>query len=266
MSVTSETAEHFDFGRVGSQISGLISRNFVPFVILGALLGGLPQLIVVVVNSMMPTPTSPADFAAAYGASSILLRFILIFVLMLPGFVLQAALTRASIDDLSGKPVSVGNSIQVGLANLFPLFGLAIVLSLGVGVGVMLFVVPGLILLCCWIVAAPALVVEKLGIFASMQRSLNLTRGHRWAMFGIIVLFYIIIFFVVASIVTLVTTGSVGFAAMLAAQRSITYGLLNAIVGTFIAIITSVGIAAIYFELRRIKEGVGVTDLASVFD
>src|SRR5262249_22688402 len=104
MSVTSETAEHFDFGRVGSQITGLISRNFVPFVILGALLGGLPQLVVVVVNSMMPAATSPADMAAAYSGSSLLLRFVLIFVLMLPGFVLQAALTRASIDDLSGKP------------------------------------------------------------------------------------------------------------------------------------------------------------------
>jgi hypothetical protein len=34
----------------------------------------------------------------------------------------------------------------------------------------------------------------------------------------------------------------------------------------FTSIIGAVGAASIYFELRQIKEGVGVTELANVFD
>ncbi|MBI1210360.1 MAG: hypothetical protein GC190_02770 [Alphaproteobacteria bacterium] len=253
--------QSFDFGRVGNQITGLISRNFVPFVTASALLSGLPTLILAIFTMMMrPGP------AAGMSGGTIVLSLLLSFVVILPGFVLQAALTRASIDDLNGKPVSIPNALQTGVANLFPLLGLAIVVGLGVGIGFMLLIIPGLILVTCWLVASPALVVEHLGIFAAMQRSLHLSRGHRWALFGIIVVFYIAIM-IVAMIVGLIVTGSVGLQALAAAQSGgIVFGLINGIAQTFVIMVTTVGVAAVYFELRRIKEGVDVTELASVFD
>jgi hypothetical protein len=250
----------FDFGRVGNQISGLISRNFVPFVTISALLGGLPQFLVAIVQTTLLRP-DPTTFSSGASFGPILLGLIVTILAILPAFVLQATLTRAAIDDLTGKPVSIQNALQTGIANLFPLFGLAIVMGLGIGIGVLLFVVPGLILLTCWVTAPPALVVERLGILQSMQRSLELSRGHRWALFGVIVLFYIAML-IVGLVVGLIASGTVGIAAM----GGLFFGILNGIAQTFVAMVSTVGIAAIYFELRRIREGVDVSGLASVFD
>src|SRR5258708_17090641 len=52
----------------------------------------------------------------------------------------------------------------------------------------MLFIVPGLILYMMWSVATPACVVERLGPFRSMARSRALTKGHRWKIFGLLLL------------------------------------------------------------------------------
>ena len=82
-------------------------------------------------------------------------------------------------------------------------------------------------------------------------------------LFGIMVLFYIVII-IVGLIVGLIATGSVGLAA--AMNGGIFFGIVNGIAQTFVAMVSTVGIAAIYLELRRIREGVDVSGLASVFD
>jgi len=257
--------QSFDFGRVGNQISSLISRNFVPFVTISALLSGIPTFLIAIFQMMM-RPDAATGLSSGAASGMVVIGLVLAIAAILPAFVLQATLTRASIDDLSGKPVSVPAALQTGIANLFPLFGLAILVGLGVGIGMMLLVIPGLILATCWLVASPALVVEKLGIFQAMQRSLDLSRGHRWALFGMIVLFYILIV-VVGMIVGLIVTGTVGLQAMMASQSGgIFFGIVNGIAQTFVVMLSTVGVAAIYFELRRIKEGVDVTSLATVFD
>lgn len=261
MSVTPDT-QNFDFGRVMSQISGLIGRNFVPFFVLALLFSGLPSLFVYFIQPMfMGNPASPG--AAGAGALGMVVT---ILIALLPAFVLQAALTRASIDDLSGKTVSISTALEAGLRYLFPLLGLAIMVGLGVMVGFLLLIVPGIILAICWMVSSPVLVVEKTGVFQAMQRSLALTRNHRWALFGIFLL-YAVVVWIISILLVLATAGTIsGFVTMQTLQPSIGIGLVTALLQSFEVLISTVGVAAIYFELRRIKEGVGVSELASVFD
>jgi len=56
------------------------------------------------------------------------------------------------------------------------LFGLTEVL---IGLGTVLLIVPGVILYLLWFVALPSMMVEGLGVFDSMGRSADLTRGLR---------------------------------------------------------------------------------------
>ena len=143
------------------------------------------------------------------------------------------------------------------------MIGLALLVGLGVAIGMMLLFVPGLILATIFIVAAPALIVEKVGVIQAIQRSVALTRNHRWAMFGIIVV-YFVASMIIGAIETLVFTGSVGLAAMAALQNpGPVFGLVMAAIQTVLVMISTVAVAAIYFELRRIKEGVGITEIAS---
>jgi hypothetical protein len=51
--------------------------------------------------------------------------------------------------------------------------------------GLIAFVARGLITFTACFVAIPACVVEERGVSASMRRSMELTAGHRWKIFGL---------------------------------------------------------------------------------
>jgi hypothetical protein len=59
------------------------------------------------------------------------------------------------------------------------LLGLAVIVGLAVGLGLMLLVVPGVIAYLVWVLAGPAAVMERGSFGTSLRRSAALTRGHR---------------------------------------------------------------------------------------
>ena len=61
-----------------------------------------------------------------------------------------------------------------------------VLFAIGVGIGFILLIVPGLYLMTIWCVVAPATVIEHPGVFAAFRRSRELVRGYGWAVFGVI--------------------------------------------------------------------------------
>lgn len=254
---TAGTRENFDIGRVVQRTIALTGRNFVPFFVLALVLTGLPSLILQVA---MPTDPTTVQQAPGIYFTTVIIGAL---VSVATGVILQGALTRASVDDLSGKPVQLGAAISNAVALILPLIGLGLLVGLGVAIGFIALIIPGIYLLLCWMVASPVMVVERLGVMASMSRSMQLTQGHRWAILGLIVLF-MIAYMIVAAVVGAILGGSM---AQLAAPGGppITFLIIMTLVGVVLSVLGTVGAAAIYFELRQIKEGVGVTELAQVF-
>jgi hypothetical protein len=251
------TRENFDIGRVIQRTMALVGRNFVPFFVLALVLTGLPSLIL-----QLAMPTDPTAIQQAPGVyfTSILIGAL---VSVATAVILQGTLTRASVDDLSGKGVQLGAAVSNAVALILPLVGLGLLVGLGVAVGFIALVVPGIFLLLCWMVASPVMVVERLGVTASMQRSMQLTQGHRWAILGLIALF-VIAYMIVAAVIGAILGSSIVDLAN-PAGPPMTFLIIMTLVGVVLSVVGTVGAAAIYFELRQIKEGVGVTELAKVF-
>ena len=67
----------------------------------------------------------------------------------------------------------------------------SIVLGIGVAIGLVLLLVPGLYLLTIWSVAAPVVVLERAGVFASLSRSHELVRGNGWPVFTVILVVFV---------------------------------------------------------------------------
>ena len=246
--------ENFNIGRVISRTTDIAGRNFVPFFAVAFLFAGVPGLVL---NILMPTdPLALQQSPGWYG----LTVAIGVLVGVASGAVVQGALTRASIDDLTGKGVQIGSAISSAIPLILPLVGLGILVGLGVLLGFVALIIPGIFLALCWSVASPALVAERLGITAAMSRSMQLTENHRWAILGVGVLFGIVYMIIMAIVAAVgITTGTIGEAPGLVIL------LIATLVTTALSVISTALAVSIYFELRQIKEGVGLTELAKVF-
>ena len=178
----------------------------------------------------------------------------------------QAVLIRVAVAVLDGRPEPVGAYISAAARSILPLLALSILLTLAVWLGMILLFVPGIILAMMWSVAAPALVVERTGVFGSFGRSSRLTRGARWRIFGLVVLVFAI-YWVAAAIVGVGNVAATGLAraTTVAATPPITTTLLSAVLQTVFIALWSAIQTALYVELRDWKDGPAGERLADIF-
>jgi hypothetical protein len=66
------------------------------------------------------------------------------------------------------------------------LLGAAALACIGIGIGFVLLVIPGVLLMTWWSVVGPAVVVERRGVLASFARSYRLVRGNDWSVFAVL--------------------------------------------------------------------------------
>lgn len=242
-----------DIGEVVRVTFGVIQRNLASFLILSTIFAGVPSLVVGFGRFSI-------DGGQQTGPTGAFLTLFASLVSIATNAVLQGALIHLTAGDLNGRKGSVADGLATGLRNFLPLVGLGILYGVGVGLGMLLLIVPGFILLVMWSVAGPALIVERKGVTESFTRSGVLTKGSRWTIFGLIV-----IYFVVAVVIQMALTALVG------GLSAFTEGGPGAVLATtVISILTSMigaaGGAVLYPELRRIRDGVGVSELAAIFD
>jgi hypothetical protein len=83
---------------------------------------------------------------------------------------------------------SVADLIRSVEPVLLQLIAVSIIYAVGVGIGFVLIIIPGLILLVIWSVVAPVTVLERPGVFAAFGRSRELVRGNGWNVFAVIVI------------------------------------------------------------------------------
>ena len=88
-------------------------------------------------------------------------------------------------DRESGQATSAGSAIQRGLDAFPPLLVAVVLAAAGVGVGLLLLVVPGVYLAIRWLFVVQAVVIEGLRGTAALSRSGDLVRGSWWRVFGV---------------------------------------------------------------------------------
>ncbi len=249
-------AGEFRVGQVFSRAWTVLSGNVTKFLPLTAILA-LPELFNLVTGKPSGTAaaSAPPDLSLAallaIGGSSI--AFLIIWIIL--NVVTEATVLYGSFQAMRNRPVEIAESFKKGLARLMPIIGLSLCLAVTIGFGAMLFLVPGLILLSMYFVALPACVVEGLGPFQSMGRSADLTRGHRWKIFGIWVVLWLVQVIVGAVLITILTVGN-----------NVVAVIGQAAWDTFMGAYQSIVVAVTYHDLRVTKEGVDIDHIASVFD
>ena len=260
-----DSAEDFRMGRVVSRLFEALLANAVPFLALTALLT-IPSLLLSLYTVANVTQTMGLSAAGAIAPGGMGRFFqmtaLSVLVYLVFTFLLQAALTHGTISWLNGEKPGFGQSLSVAVKNFLPLVAIAILTGLGVMLGMMLLIVPGIILGLMWSVTVPARVIEGTGITESFGRSRALTKGYRGRIF---LLF--LAYFLVAAALGFAVRPLLGVAMMpKPGDLNPSYILVDWILRVILTSITAVGATSIYYELRLVKEGIGAQQMAAAFD
>lgn len=238
-------------GGILNDTFALVFRNVVPMLTIGA----IPAIVSGAVGTLVfgspvaETPEAVDPEAAVSTVSAGAMAVVALTGVLLWGFA-TAAVTRAAIAAKAGQEVDLGRAVRTGIQTLAPVITCSLLAGIAAYLGLMVFVLPGLWLMALWSVIVPAVVVEGLGLDA-FRRSAELTRGYRWQVVGLVLLFAL-----VALGISLVS----GFLQIVAYAA----GTLGIIVATLIGVATGALfyalagtlVALLYARLRAIREGV----------
>ena len=154
------------------------------FSILGANVGALALMTLGIHLPVLATQlyliAAPAVAARAQPSIALLLGAQLFFTALSTG-----AVTHATLMQLEGKPAPVSECLRIAINRAAVILVINVLTLVAVFCGTLAFVLPGLFVATVLFVAAPAAVAEGLGVFAAIQRSIELTRGARWGIFGL---------------------------------------------------------------------------------
>ena len=218
------------------EISSVISRSFATitsnlpvFAGLSLILAGIPGFLLEFWQ--LNKVTVDAAPGALFNTANIATLLTGVLVSIVTGAVLQAALTRATVLHLSGEKPGFGQCLMVGLTMILPIIGLGLIIGFGVGFAMLLLIVPGIILWLCWSVAVPAYVQEKIGVFDSLGRSMELTSGARWRIFLTMLLVFLGLWLISMPLgLITVALGSTGSSVLLALFSAAISALSNMVV------------------------------------
>lgn len=158
-------------------------HHWIPLTVITAALGLLLEMLIFIALASVGSETDNPW-----------LRILLALALQFLGSAwIAAAIILYLGDALSGHYLSPLEAWSRALPLVLPMLALQFLMSLGVGIGSLFFIAPGLFLLVKLGLSSFFLVLDRQSIFASFQSAWRASSGYGWTLLGGYALFYGII-------------------------------------------------------------------------
>ncbi len=161
-------------------------------------------------------------------------------------YVLQASLIKAVQDVRDGQvDLDLSETVRAALPFLLPVIGASILAAIGITIGLVLLIVPGLVLLTFWSLIVPFIVLAGSGVFEAFGNSWRTVRGYAWRVFGTYVLVFLILiaFSIILGLILLVL------------PQFLRSFVNNVVAGTLIAPFLALVATLIYYRLIAAHAG-----------
>ena len=171
--------------------------------------------------------------------------FIGLIINLIAAFLVQAALVKAVQDVRDGRvDLNLGETVRAVLPFLVTVAAASILAGIGISIGFVLIIIPGLILLTFWSLIVPSIVIGGEGVFGSFSKSWRTVRGYAWHVFGTYVLVFLIL------IVVDIVLGLILLALPLVARNFISSIVSGTLVAPFLALVVTL----VYYRLTAAHE------------
>src|SRR6202046_2795163 len=174
----------------------------------GAVIRRVFDIYVDQASVLMPAAAVVFVFTGIISALLIVASPALAFVALIISLVATTLFTGMVVELVSDvqdgrRDASAGQLLRAVTPVLSKLILVGIVAGIGILIGFILIVIPGLILATLWSVAAPVVVLERPAGLRALGRSRELVRGNGWNVFAVILLLVIfvgVVSFVIAAV------------------------------------------------------------------
>jgi hypothetical protein len=214
-----------------------------------------PLAAIALVCSVIPFTIDAYLEATGSMWSNVLLRFLNMVLII----VLSAVATGASVfvvsDSYLGRTATAREAFHRAQPLVGRIIGCSILFILSVMLGLLLFIVPGVVLALGLMVAIPAVVLEpELTASSALSRSWALTKGSKGRMFAL---------FVTSVVLIIIPTVAVAGVAALAGLPEWLITLAGSFVQMFLSPFFYCVLTVAYYDLRVRKEGFDLELLAA---
>jgi hypothetical protein len=194
--------------------------------------------------------------------------------LMIVGMIMAAASQAATVIAVSelhlDRPASVTDSFSRVKGHLLGVIAISIIAVIGMGAGLIAFIVPAVLLAIIWSVAVPAKVLENKGALAALSRSVDLVKGD-W---GRVFVIYLLVLVLSIGVPLLF-----GVPIVIATYMSAKAGMKNAVLGwqiaslvaSFVAVslvgaVGTIAFSLVYYDERVRKEAFDLQLMMTTID
>jgi hypothetical protein len=171
-------------GDVLSEAWGLYKRFFGQFFLTALVVFVVLDLLAAVVDNASGNNTGANLFWALLGA----------LISVIGYFWVQAALIETARDVRDGRADrSIGETYVAVRPRLPSAIIAGILAAIGIGIGLILLIIPGLFLLTIWSMVIPVVVIESRSAGEAFSRSREVVRGNGWSVLGLIIVVFLLV-------------------------------------------------------------------------
>jgi len=200
-----------------------------------------------------------AGFAIQTTFVSTIANSVLTGILYLLAMAASQAATVVTVSDVHlERPASIAGA-YAKVKNLIPrVLFIMIAVWLGIAMGLLLLIVPGVIFALMWSLAIPVAVLENKGLSEAATRSRNLTKGSRGRIFVIYFLFIVLLYIITLAweVPMLAVLGSTLYANKQVAPAwfSVVVTVMAFITTSLVAPLLTIALSLVYYDQRVRKE------------
>ena len=230
-----------DLGQLIGETLSVYGKAFIPLFIIAL----IPQIPTVLGFMLGQSPGEAGANNPQFNAGTDVFLPILAFLLSIPStaaavFCVGQALTGRKVDVVTGYSRAFGVILPAAVVTLALALSALLILII---IGIPLF----FYLLVIWFFAIPAVVFEGMGGIDALKRSRQLTRGSWWRLFGIGIVFTLLI------VAIGIVGGALSFVLVFISPKLFAIGLV--VTAALLTPIYYVGSVLVYVDLRVRKEG-----------